>query len=129
MPPLDVKAGPLSGSRILVIEDEYFLGDDIARELAALGARVIGPIGELEEATAIVDGDVAIDAAVVDINLRSEMVFPLVRVLRARNVPLVFATGYDKDSIATEFQDIRLLEKPLNLPAMARELAAMIKRA
>jgi DNA-binding response OmpR family regulator len=129
MPPLDVKAGPLSGSRILVIEDEYFLGDDIARELAALGAQVIGPIGELEEATAIVDRDVAIDAAVVDINLRSEMVFPLVRVLRARNVPLVFATGYDKDSIATEFQDIRLLEKPLNLPAMARELAAMIKRA
>jgi DNA-binding response OmpR family regulator len=129
MPPQDAQAGPLLGRRILVIEDEYFLGDDIARELAALGARVIGPVGELEEAATIVDSDVAIDAAIVDINLHSEMVFPLVRVLRARNVPLVFTTGYDKDSIEAEFHDIRVLEKPLNLPAMVSELAAMIKGA
>ncbi|MBV9461770.1 MAG: response regulator, partial [Bradyrhizobium sp.] len=35
--------GPLSGRRVLVIEDEYFLADDIMRALTALGARVIGP--------------------------------------------------------------------------------------
>ena len=120
-------AGPLSGRRVLVIEDEYFLADDIARALRDLGARIVGPVGELEEAASLVDADIAIDAAVVDINLRSDMIFPLARTLRARNVPFVFTTGYDRKSIDAEFEDIRLWEKPLDIPAMARELAGMVK--
>src|SRR5215475_4153960 len=88
-------SGSLLGRRVLVIEDEYFLADDIERTLSAMGARVLGPFGELKEATDLVDRNVAIDAAVVDINLRNEMVFPLARILRARKVPFVFTTGYD----------------------------------
>jgi CheY-like chemotaxis protein len=118
--------GPLSGRRVLVIEDEYFLADDIARALRELGARIVGPVGELEEAMSLVDGDVSIDGAVVDINLRSDMVFPLARTLRARKVPFVFTTGYDRKSIEAEFGDVRLWEKPLDIPAMTRELAGMI---
>jgi CheY-like chemotaxis protein len=118
--------GPLAGRRVLVIEDEYFLADDIARALRELGARVLGPIGELEEAMSLIDGDVSIDGAVVDINLRSDMVFPLARTLRARKVPFVFTTGYDRKSIEAEFGDVRLWEKPLDIPAMTHELAGMI---
>ena len=117
---------PLTGRRVLVIEDEYFLADDIARALRELGARVVGPVGELEEAMSLVDGDASIDGAVVDVNLRSDMVFPLARTLRARKVPFVFTTGYDRESIEAEFGDVRLWEKPLDIPAMARELAGMI---
>jgi CheY-like chemotaxis protein len=125
MPP--TISGPLAGRRVLVIEDEYFLADDIARALKDLGARVIGPVGELEEAATLVDADTAIDGAVVDINLRNDLIFPVVRTLRARKVPLLFTTGYDRKSIEPEFQDIRLWEKPLDIPAMARDLAGMIK--
>jgi CheY-like chemotaxis protein len=120
-------SGPLAGRRILVIEDEYFLADDIARALKDLGARIVGPVGEFDDAASLVDSDVAIDAAVVDINLRSDMVFPLARTLRARKVPFVFTTGYDRKSIDAEFGDIRLWEKPLDIAAMARDLAGMIK--
>ncbi len=120
-------AGPLSGRRVLVIEDEYFLTDDIARALRDLGARVVGPVGALDDASSLIDGDIAIDAAIVDINLRSDMVFPLARTLRARNVPFVFTTGYDRKWIDAEFEDIRLWEKPLDIPAMARELAGMVR--
>ncbi|HET7887502.1 MAG TPA: response regulator [Bradyrhizobium sp.] len=120
-------SGPLSGRRVLVVEDEYFLADDIGRALTALGAQIVGPYGDLDEATAVVDRDVAIDAAVMDINLRHAMVFPLARVLRSRKVPLVFTTGYDKSSIEPEFHDVRLWGKPLDLRAMTKELTAMIK--
>ena len=123
-----VSSGPLAGRRVLVIEDEYFLADDIVRTLSELGARIVGPFGDLGEAIDIVDRDVAIDAAIVDINLRTEMVFPLARVLRARRVPFVFTTGYDASSIEPEFQDVRIWGKPLDLAAMARELTHMIKR-
>lgn len=119
-------SGPLSGRSVLVVEDEYFLADDIVRELTGLGARILGPFGELKEASDVVNGEAAIDAAVVDINLRSEMVFPLARVLRARNIPFVFTSGYDSSSIAPEFRDVRLWGKPLDVPGMARELAGLI---
>jgi CheY-like chemotaxis protein len=120
-------SGPLSGRRILVIEDEYFLADDMAHALMQLGARIVGPVSELEEATSVVDGDIAIDAAVVDVNLRGDMVFPLVRILRERKVPLVFTSGYDRTSIAAEFRDVRLWEKPVDIAAMARDLAGLLK--
>ncbi|WP_298258099.1 response regulator [Bradyrhizobium sp.] len=119
--------GPLAGRRVLVIEDEYFLADDIVRALTALGARIVGPYGNLDEATDVVDRDVAIDAAILDINLKDQMVFPLARVLRSRYVPLVFTSGYDRTSIAPEFQDVRLWGKPLDIKALASELTGMIK--
>jgi len=119
-------SGPLTGRRVLVIEDEYFLADDIARALTALGARVVGPYGDLAEATGVVDRDIAIDAAIMDINLRNDMVFPLARLLRSRKVPLVFTTGYDRNSIEPEFHDVQLWGKPLDLNAMTRELTSML---
>lgn len=126
MTPQPASTGPLSGRRVLVVEDEYFLADDIVQALTALGARIVGPVGELNEAVTLVAGDLAIDAAIVDINLHSEMIFPVVRTLRARKVPMIFTTGYDKGTIEAEFHDVRLCEKPLDIPAMARDLATLI---
>ena len=119
--------GPLTGRRVLVVEDEYFLADDIVRALTVLGARIVGPYADLDEAIEVVDRDIAIDAAIVDINLRNEMAFPLVRVLRSRKVPFVFTSGYDRSSIEPEFQDVRLWGKPLDIKTMARELTSMMK--
>lgn len=120
---------PLSGRRVLVVEDEYFLADDLVRALAALGAQTIGPYGDVDEATHVVDRDVAIDAAIMDVNLRDELIFPLARTLRARKVPFVFTTGYDSSSIDAEFQDVQLWGKPLDIRALTSELTAMIRRA
>lgn len=119
--------GPLAGRRVLIIEDEYFLADDIVQALTALGARIVGPYGDLREATDVVHRDIAIDAAIMDINLRDEMVFPLARLLRSRKVPLVFTTGYDRGSVEPEFQDVQLWGKPLDLKAMTRELTSLIR--
>lgn len=121
---------PLAGWRVLVIEDEYFIADDIARALASLGAEIVGPIGDLEEAQRVLDTGATVDAALLDINIRNEMIFPLARTLRSRNVPFMFVTGYDKDSLGSEFHDIPVVEKPLDISAVARLLADMkLKRS
>jgi hypothetical protein len=117
---------PLTDRNLLVVEDEYFLGGDVVDALAALGARTIGPIGELKEAEEIVENGGPFDAAVIDINLRQEPTYPLARLLRVRGIPFLFTTGYDRSSVPLEFQDIPLWEKPINLPALMRELVSLI---
>jgi len=119
--------GALAERCILVVEDEYYLADDIVRELKSRGARILGPAGELGQAERLVDDHLALDAAVIDVNLQDEMVYPLARKLRARGIPFLFTTGYDKQSIAAEFRDVRLLEKPLDIAEFLRELDALFK--
>ncbi|MGY8709671.1 response regulator [Bradyrhizobium sp. 18BD] len=116
----------LSGRRVLVVEDEYFLADDISRTLRSFGADVAGPVGELEDALRILNDGSIVDGAVLDVNIRSEMVFPVAQELRARRVPFVFTTGYDKVSIAPGFHDVPLWEKPIDIAAMIRGLAGLI---
>ncbi|WP_092295492.1 response regulator [Bradyrhizobium sp. Ghvi] len=116
----------LSGRRVLVVEDEYFLADDISRALRSVGADVAGPVGEIEDALRILHDGSVLDGAVLDVNLRNEMVFPIAQELRTRHVPFVFTTGYDPVSIAPEFQDVLLWEKPIDIAAMIRGLGGLI---
>lgn len=119
---------PLAGRRVLVIEDEYFIADDIARALASRGAEVVGPLADLADAKEFLNQGKPIDAALLDINIRNEMIFPLARLLRSRNVPFAFTTGYDKASVAPEFQDVPLWEKPLDIPRVAHYLEEMLRQ-
>lgn len=117
---------PLTDRRILVIEDEYFLSDDIGSALRALGAEIAGPVGEIEDAAKILQNGGVLDAAVLDVNIRNEMIFPIARELRALQVPFVFTTGYDEVSIEPEFHDVPLWEKPIDIGAMAQSLAKLV---
>ncbi|MHC2618968.1 CheY-like chemotaxis protein [Bradyrhizobium huanghuaihaiense] len=127
-PTLSRRHAPLSGRRILVVEDEYFLADDISRALRSAGAEIAGPVGELDDALPIINGGGILDGAVLDVNIRSEMVFPIAQELRACHVPFVFTTGYDKVSIAPQFHDVVLWEKPIDIAAMVRGLAGLIEK-
>ncbi len=46
----------LTGRRILVVEDECFIADDIARALTKLGADVVRPAPNIERADALLSG-------------------------------------------------------------------------
>jgi DNA-binding response OmpR family regulator len=118
----------LKGRRILVVEDEYFLADDIGRALQALDASVVGPVGDLTDGMAMLNDDNIIDGAVLDINVRDEKIFPLARELKARNVPFVFTTGYDSNVLEAEFQRVPRWTKPVDVSAVAFGLAQLIAR-
>jgi len=59
--------------------------------------------------------------------LADDIARSLRRALRARNVPFVFTTGYDRRSIDAEFQDVLVWEKPFDVLAMAQALASMVR--
>ncbi|MBR1127968.1 response regulator [Bradyrhizobium iriomotense] len=125
-PTLSRRSAPLSGCRILVLEDEYFLADDITRALRSAGAEIAGPVGQIDDALPIINDGGVLDGAVLDVNIHGEMVFPVAQELKARQVPFVFTTGYDKVSIAPQFHDVMLWEKPIDVAALVRGLAGLI---
>lgn len=85
----------LRGRHVLIVEDEYLLADDLSDALSDVGAKVVGPAGSIEQATALILSREPIDVAILDVNLRGEMVFPVADALRQRGIPFAFATGYD----------------------------------
>ncbi|EPR17904.1 hypothetical protein M527_14545 [Sphingobium indicum IP26] len=107
--------GALRGCRVLVVEDEYMLAVELVTELEDAGAFVIGPVGDLEDATALIQREQRIDAAILDVNLGGEMVFPAADLLIERGVPVVLTTGYDKSALPPRFSGIPLCEKPISV--------------
>lgn len=115
---------PLTGRKILLVEDEYFIVDDLVRSFKASGADVLGPAASLHEALLIVTEAPRIDGAVIDLNLQGEMAFNIADRLHARGVPFVFATGYDQTMIPERFAQVRRFEKPVEPNRIAEALLA-----
>lgn len=106
------------GKKILVVEDDFIVAFDMQVMLEEQGAEVLGPASSLQEASAILATN-APQAAVLDVNLNGEFVFPLARELKSRGIPFVFATAYADDErlFPAESADAPRLAKPV-LPAV-----------
>lgn len=116
----------LSGCRILVVEDEYMIADDVKQALVAAGAEVLGPVASAADAAELIAGGGRIDAAILDINLRDGAVFPAADTLAERNIPFAFATGYEQWSLPERFRGRPVVEKPFsasNIAALVEPLA------
>lgn len=118
----DIAEGALDGRRVLLVEDEYLIVRNMVRAFEAAGAEVIGPAATVRAALDLVAASPRIDGAVLDINLRGEMVYPVVDALRIRRVPCVFATGYDEATIPAPYATVTRCEKPVDPARIARAL-------
>jgi CheY-like chemotaxis protein len=108
----------LKGSRVLVVEDEYFIAQDMSHALLALGAEVVGPAGTLSHALQLLEEDPP-DFAVLDINLQGEVSFAVARRAAANGIPFVFATGYEQGVLPPDLQHAPLWKKPFDTDALA----------
>nr|WP_256464295.1 response regulator [Bradyrhizobium sp. 21] len=105
----------MRGRRILVIEDDYLLAQVLIDFLEEAGAEIVGPIGWVEEALAAIDnGEINVDAAVLDVNLHGAKSYPIADALAERSVPFVFATGYGSDALDASYLDHPRCEKPFD---------------
>lgn len=92
--------GQLAGARILVVEDDFLVGETILAMLEDEGAQVLGPIGSVDEAlTWLADEANMLDRVVLDLNLHGLKSYPIADALAQRGVPFVFLTGYGKDAL------------------------------
>jgi CheY-like chemotaxis protein len=121
----NAKAQVAPPRRVLLVEDEYLLADDLRREIEAAGALVLGPVATVGEALRLLDGPDRPDAAVLDVNLGGDSVFPVARALRRLGVPFVFLTGFDPWALPRDFADVPHHEKPVDARQVLRALGLM----
>lgn len=118
-----------AGRCILVVEDEYFIADDLIRLLRSEGAEIVGPLSEVGEGVRVAGSARRIDAAVLDINLHGDAAYPVADALRERGVPFVFATGYADGLIPAAYGEVPRIEKPYDSQVLARTLADLMDRS
>jgi CheY-like chemotaxis protein len=117
---------PLAGKRVLIVEDETLVAMLLEDMIAELGGSVVGPASRLDRALQIArDPSVAIDVALLDVNLAGEDAFPVAAALAERGVPFAFSTGYGGDRLPQRWSG----RPALNKPFMPEQVAGALVRA
>ncbi len=120
---------PLSGRRVLVVEDELMIAMLVEEMLTELGYAVIGPAHALDTALDLARTDPAPDVALLDVNLAGEPVFAVADALRQKGVPAIFSTGYGDVALREVDRGAPILQKPFLAGDLARALTQALGRA
>jgi len=111
--------------RVLVVEDEYLVAIDLANSLEDVGIEVVRPAGSLDEALELLHSSGRLDAAILDINVRNQLIYPVADALVSREVPFLFTTGYDTVVIPLPYATVPRCQKPVEMKKLIRWLSGL----
>jgi CheY-like chemotaxis protein len=110
----------LTGCRVLVVEDEGLIALALEDLLEGFGCPIIGPVASLAEAVALARS-AEIDGALLDVNVRGQLIYPAAEILRERGIPVIFCTGYSDTAIVPDaFANSPHLFKPYDEASLRR---------
>ena len=112
--------------RVLVVEDEYLLSVVLTTDLQQAGYEVLGPCATLATALEAAQAQ-SFDGAILDINLRGELVYPVAEELARRGIPFLFLSGYAQLNIPEGLRSHPRLAKPAEWPVLLREVQALLR--
>jgi DNA-binding NtrC family response regulator len=118
----------LAGARILLVEDNFLVGQSLRAMLERMGCAVSGPIASLEDGRPLV-ADETFDAAVLDIKILGGTSIPLAEELRRRGCPVIFVTGYGSPRMLPEaMHTVPRLFKPIDESLLLTTLRNHVER-
>ncbi len=114
-----------TGLRLLVVEDEYLIQMLLCDMLNELGYTVAAAVGTIAEAIELAThGD--FNAAILDVNIDGQEIFPVAEILERRDLPFIFVTGYGETSLPARFRDRPALQKPFQADDLKSTLAKIL---
>lgn len=115
---------------VLIVEDEFLIAMDLKETLEVHGWRVIGPVATVREALLLLENELP-TVALLDVNLRNELVTPVAEALQSRGVPFVVASAYQRPEQfgATILASAPNVGKPTGERRLLAVLAELIDQA
>jgi CheY-like chemotaxis protein len=101
------------GLQVLVVEDEALVALQLEDMLTESECGVVGPASRVHQALALLEGQ-RVDAAILDLNIAGELVYPVADALGKRGLPYIFATAYEASSLEEPYQSRLVLQKPFS---------------
>jgi CheY-like chemotaxis protein len=113
------------GLRLLVAEDEVLIALALEDILSGFSCEVLGPVSTVDEALPLAELE-ELDGAILDLNLRGTLIYPVADVLLRRNIPMIFCTGYSESGVIPgQFAHVPHVSKPYD----ERMLETVMERA
>jgi len=109
---------PLTGRRVLVVEDESLVAMLLETILEDMECVPIGPASNVDDGQKLARETDNLDAALLDVNVAGRQVFPVAEALKERGVPFVFSTGYGEGGLPDEWRGQLTIQKPFTEAAI-----------
>src|SRR6202022_1560054 len=116
------------GGSVFLVEDEVMIRMMVADMLEELGYSVAAEAGEINEAIRLAQCT-EFDLAILDVNVNGKVISPVAELIKGRNRPFIFATGYGSSGLPEEYRDRPALQKPFQLETLARMIESALKSA
>jgi DNA-binding response OmpR family regulator len=120
-------AAPLAGLEILLVEDEAIIALMVEDLLRDLGCARVWHASRIDAALKLIE-ERRPGAAVLDVNLGGNVVFPVAERLEAAGTPFVFTTGYERDIVPARWRNRPFVQKPIESGNLAAALRAALGR-
>lgn len=98
---------------VLVVEDDFFIREQLCEELQSLGFDEIGMAADLRSGAEVLDSG-AFTLAILDVNLGNELVFPLAERIAQRQIPIIFCTAVLAERMPEPWSGYPILKKPVD---------------
>jgi CheY-like chemotaxis protein len=115
-----------SGASVFLVEDEVLIRMLVSNMLAELGHRVAAEAGDLDQAIRLATS-ADFDLAILDINLNGAKILPVAELIKARDCPIIFATGYGFQNLPEKYRGYAVLQKPFQLEVLAKTIGQVWK--
>jgi DNA-binding NtrC family response regulator len=112
---------------VLVVEDEALVAESLCNLLAETEGVPVGPAFSVRAARQLLKNDLALDAALLDVNLSDGPVTPVLEALTARGIPTVLYTGGAvPENVRRRHPDLIARSKPVLPARLLGELRKLI---
>lgn len=116
----------LTGSLVLVAEDQIFIALDLALAVEDAGGEVAGPVASIKLAFALIEAR-PITAAILDYNLTDGDVTPVATLLLDAGIPTIIQSGVGiPPELALRFPDLVVYIKPYVTADLVSKLASLV---
>jgi CheY-like chemotaxis protein len=116
------------GGSVFLVEDEVMIRMMVADMLDELGYSVAAEAGEINEAIKLAQST-EFDIAILDVNVNGKVISPVAELIKARNRPFIFATGYGSAGLPEEYRDRPALQKPFQIETLGKMIDSALKGA